>query len=507
MTSYTLRKGSSAKVRTDVVVIAVTSTAQGPVLAPGGEAVASAYGRALTPLLASLGFTGTRDEVAQVPTAKTLRAPLLLLVGIGSADVLGDATRTTDAVRRAAGVAARTVSNSASVALALPARDPAEVRAGAEGFELGRYAFTAYKSGPAKDEPGEVVLLSEIARSKAGAAALETALVVSSAVRTARDWVNTPAADLAPPAFADAVRAQAKASSGKLRVEVLDEEQLRERGFGGIIGVGRGSAQPPRLVTLSYRPRRATRHLVLVGKGITFDSGGLAIKTQLGMRTMKCDMGGAAAVLAATVAIAELGLPVRVTTFAPMAENMISGDATRPGDVLTMYGGTTVEVLNPDAEGRLVLADALVAAGEVGPDLLVDVATLTGAAETALGDRVSAIFGHDDAAVARVRAAGARVGEALWQLPISEEMPVKVRTYSKIADLMQHNVDVYGGALYAAAFLAEFVPDGVPWAHLDIAGTGFNRRGAYGHVPSGGTGVSVATLVELATELAEAQDS
>jgi leucyl aminopeptidase len=221
------------------------------------------------------------------------------------------------------------------------------------------------------------------------------------------------------------------------------------------------------------------------------------------MVTMKCDMAGAAAVVSATLAIAELGLPVEVTTWVPMAENMVSGTATRPGDVLTMHDGQTVEVLNTDAEGRLVLADALSMAGDAGPDLVVDVATLTGACETALGDRVSGLFGSSDAVVARVRDAGARVGEAHWPMPISDEMPVKVRTYSTVADLMQHNVDLYGGASYAAAFLQAFVPEGQAWAHVDIAGPGFNKRGAYGHVTAGGTGVTVATLVELAREMAE----
>jgi leucyl aminopeptidase len=283
----------------------------------------------------------------------------------------------------------------------------------------------------------------------------------------------------------------------------MDEKQLAAGGFGGIMGVGQGSANPPRLVKLTYKPRGAKTHLGLVGKGITYDSGGLTIKTAVGMQTMKSDMAGAAAVVNATLAVAELGLPVAVTTFVPMAENMPSGHATRPGDVLTMYGGKTVEVLNTDAEGRLILADALVLASEAKPDLILDVATLTGACETALGDRVAGILGNDDGLVTRTVDAARRAGEALWPLPIAEEMTTKVRTYSKVADLMQHNVDLYGGALYAAAFLQEFVGEGLPWAHLDIAGPSFNGRAAYGHVPSGGTGIAVATLVELATALAE----
>jgi leucyl aminopeptidase len=290
----------------------------------------------------------------------------------------------------------------------------------------------------------------------------------------------------------------------KVKVSVTDDAALRKGGFGGIIGVGQGSANPPRLVRLTYKPRGAKKHLALVGKGITYDSGGLSIKTAAGMTTMKCDMSGAAAVLAATFAIAQLGLDIAVTTYAPMAENMPSGSATRPGDVLTMYGGKTVEVLNTDAEGRLILGDALVLASESKPDVLVDVATLTGACETALGDRVAGVMANDDALARRTVAAGGRVGEALWHLPIAEEMTTKVRTYSKVADLMQHNVDLYGGALYAAAFLQEFVGEGIAWVHLDIAGPGFNERAPWGHVTSGGTGVAVATLVELATELSGA---
>jgi leucyl aminopeptidase len=497
VTTYTLRKGAADKTKTDAVVVGVVRTPKGLAPAPGGEGVGGAYGRKLAPLLSTLGFTGKRDEVATVPTSGHLASPLLVLVGLGDADGV-----TPDAVRRAAGVAARALPNAASVTLALPAADAAHVRAVVEGFVLGGYSFTTYKSGEPSSPPGDVVVLSEVARTKEAKQALEVAQVVAAATALARDWVNTPPGDLTPPAFADAVVAEGKRrKAAKVKVEVVEERELAARGFGGIIGVGQGSEAPPRLVVLRYAPKGAKTHLALVGKGITFDSGGLTLKPAAGMKTMKSDMGGAAAVAAATYAIAELGLPVAVTTYVPMAENMVSGAATRPGDVLTMYGGKTVEVLNPDAEGRLILADALVLAGEAEPDLVVDVATLTGACEQALGDRVAGLMGNDDALVERVRAAGERAGEMLWPLPIAAEMPVKVRTYSKVADLMQHNVDKYGGALYAAAFLQEFVGER-PWAHLDIAGPGFNERGAWGHVTPGGTGITVATLVELATELA-----
>ena len=499
MTTYTLRKGSPAKTRTDAVVIGVVSAGKGAVAAAGGEDVASAYGRKFGPLLATLGITGKRDEVAKIPTGGTLKSPLLVVVGLGPADKVDP-----EAVRRAAGVAARNVPNAATVALALPAEDEAHVRAATEGFLLGGYAFSAYKSKKSDDRPGEVIVLSPAARASAVQEAFDTAQVVAAAVARTRDWVNTPAGDLAPPAFADAIAeaAHAKRKGGKVTATVLDEKALVAENCGGILGVGQGSANPPRLARLSYKPRGAVAHLGLVGKGITFDSGGLTIKPGPSMVTMKCDMAGAAAVVSATLAIAELGLPVEVTAWVPMAENMVSGTSTRPGDVLTMHDGQTVEVLNTDAEGRLVLADGLAMAVKTKPDVLVDVATLTGACETALGDRVAGLFGSSDDVVARVRDAGARVGEALWPMPIAEEMPVKVRTYSTVADLMQHNVDTYGGAIYAAAFLQAFVPDGQAWAHVDIAGPAFNKKGAYGHVTSGGTGVTVATLVELARDMA-----
>jgi leucyl aminopeptidase len=497
VTSYTLRKGAAERTKADVVVVGVGRTPKGLRAAPGGEGVAAAYGRKLAPLLSTVGFTGKPGEVTKVPTGGIVKSPLLLLVGLGELDDL-DAS----VVRRAAGVAARSVSNAASVAYALPATDDAQVGAVVEGSMLGGYAFTAYKSSPPQQGPAEVVVLTDLARTKGAQAAAETARVVATATALARDWVNTPPGDLTPERFADAVVAEQKSRKAtRVKVSVTDDAQLRAGGFGGIVGVGQGSANPPRLVQLTYSPRGAVSHLALVGKGITFDSGGLTLKPGTAMTTMKCDMAGAAAVVAATFAIAELGLPVKVTCLAPMAENMPSGSATRPGDVLTMYGGRTVEVLNTDAEGRLVLGDALVLATESDPDVVVDVATLTGACVTALGDRVAGILGNDEELVTRTIEAGARAGEAFWELPITEEMTEKVRTYSKVADLMQHNTDTFGGTLYAAAFLQEFVGEH-RWAHLDVAGPAFNNRGPFGHVPSGGTGFTVGTLVELARGLA-----
>ena len=499
MTTYTLRQASPAKTRTDAVVVGVVQSAKGVDLAPGGEDVAKAYGRKLRPLLATLGVTGKAGEVVKVPTTGTLSSGLLVLVGLGK-------EVSAPAVRRAAGVAARDITNAASVALALPADTAALVRAVTEGYELGSYTFTTYKKDPEKapTTPGEVVLLSSVARKKDVVAAFEEARIVTRAVRGVRDWVNTPPGDLTPPVFADQVAAAGKElakgrGAPKLTVRVIDEKELAELGCGGILGVGAGSDAPPRLVEISYQPKGASKHLALVGKGITFDSGGLTIKPAQGMGEMKSDMAGAAAVIQATFAIAALGLPVRVTTYAPMAENMLSGSAIRPGDVLKMYGGQTVEVLNTDAEGRLVLADGLVRATEQKPDVILDVATLTGAMVVALGDRVAGVMGSAEI-VEGVRGAAEESGEAFWPMPIPEEMNDRIHS-SKIADLAQHDWTRWGGGLFAAAFLREFT-GGLPWAHLDIAGPGFNGGSPWGHVTSGGTGFAVATLVDYARSLA-----
>ena len=500
MTTYTLRSANPAKTRCDAVVVGVLQSPKGPQLADGADDVASAYGRKLRPLLSSLGVTGKAGESVKVPTSGALSSPLLVLVGLGS-------TPDPVAVRRAAGVAARAVSNAASVALALPAGSPELVRAVTEGYALGGYTFTTYRKqaddAPAA-RPGDVVVLSEVARRKEAVAAFEEAQVVAEAVATTRDWVNTPPGDLAPPAFADTVVAATKQltkgrGAPKVTLTVHDEKQLAELGCGGILGVGMGSAAPPRLVELAYAPKGAQRHLALVGKGITFDSGGLSIKPAQSMHEMKSDMAGAAAVVQATFAIARLGLPVKVSTFVPMAENMLSGSAMRPGDVLTIYGGTTVEVLNTDAEGRLVLADALVRATEQKPDVILDVATLTGHMVVALGDRVAGVMGSGDV-VDDVLTAARTAGEEMWPMPIPEAMTERIHT-SRIADLSQHDWIRWGGGLFAAAFLREFTA-GLPWAHLDIAGPAFNSGGPWGHTTAGGTGVAVSTLVDYARALA-----
>jgi leucyl aminopeptidase len=498
VTTYTLRKGAPDRTRTDLVVIGVATGKGGAlVAAPGAEPVAAAYGRKFAPLLASMGFRGGAGEVVKVPTNGVLNAAQLLAVGLGPRDAL-----TTEKVRRAAGVAARNLGNAASVALALPAVDAAHVRAVVDGFRSGLYRFDSYKSGAARSGKSrgvaDVVVLSEAARQVDVTTALTRAGVVGDLVDRARDWVNTPANDLVPSAFAAEIEGAAKGTG--VTVEVLDVEELDRLGCGGILGVGQGSTSPPCLVKLAWRPADPVASVALVGKGITYDTGGLNIKPGSSMGTQKKDMAGAAAVVAATLALAALEVPVAVTAYLPLAENMISGSSLRPGDVLTTLSGRTVEVLNTDAEGRLVLADALTMAVRDEPDVVVNVATLTGPCVVALGEKIAGLFGDDETVAAFQRAADAS-GELFWHLPIPEEQRTTVRSGSKIADLLQHDLVRWGSALYAAAFLEQFV-EGLPWTHLDIAGPAYNSGSPWGHVPNGGTGFSVPTLVEFVEALA-----
>jgi leucyl aminopeptidase len=298
-----------------------------------------------------------------------------------------------------------------------------------------------------------------------------------------------------------AAEADKIAGQAGLDIEILDEKALREGGYGGLTGVGQGSVHPPRLVRLGYRHPDATKTVVFAGKGITFDSGGLSLKPPKAMETMKCDMGGAASVLAALQAIAALRPAVNVVGYLSLAENMPGGDAQRPSDVITIYGGTTVEVLNTDAEGRLVLADAMARSAQDSPDLLIDVATLTGAQLVALGKRVAGVMANDDATREGVVKAASRAGEAMWPMPLPEEL--RRGLDSKVADLANVAAERDGGMLVAGLFLREFVPDGVKWAHLDIAGPAFNTGEAYGYTPKGGTGSAVRTLVQIAADVAD----
>ena len=486
MPSLTLTSQDLARLDVDVVVVAVSPSASGVTVVDGGRLPDDLRARVVAEAR-GLGITGELDAVHRIPTAGALAAPVLALVGLGEQP----RTLPAEALRRAAGAAARQLTGARSVALALPADDVTQVAAVAEGALLGAYAFTRYRELPETGRPVQTLqVVTPRARDAAARRAVDRATVVADAVHGVRDLVNTAPVDLFPSAFADVARAAVK--NTKIKITVLDEKALLAGGYGGMVAVGQGSARPPRLVKLVWSPSKPTRSVALVGKGITFDSGGLSIKPAKGMEAMKSDMAGAAAVLHTVLAAAALELPVKVTGWLCLAENMPSGTAQRPSDVITQRGGTTVEVLNTDAEGRLVLADGLVAACEEKPDLVVDIATLTGAQVVALGTRVSAVMGTDDVRAAVVEAADAS-GEQFWPMPLPGELRATLK--SQVAD-MANIGERFGGMLIAGVFLKEFVGT-TPWAHLDIAGPAFNEGSAHGYTPVGGTGVGVRTLLSL----------
>ncbi|MFF9116100.1 leucyl aminopeptidase [Streptomyces massasporeus] len=506
MTALTLSTSAAPGLRADAIVIGVAKGAKGPVVAPGAEAVDKAYDGRLAGVLETLGASGGEGEVTKLPAPSGFKTPLVLAVGLGTVPEK-DAEYGTEALRKAAGVAARALAGSKKAAFALPLDDAADAGAIGEGALLGAYSFDAYKDNGkdlkaknGKAPLAEIVLLGGKPRDKAYKAAVERAVAVSEELNRSRDLVNTPPNDLNPESFA--AIAQAAAKEHGIKIQVLDEKALAKGGYGGILGVGSGSAATPRLVKLSYTSSKAKKHLAFVGKGITYDSGGISLKPAGHNETMKCDMAGAASVFAAVVAAARLGLEVNVTGWLALAENMPSGSATRPGDVLRMYSGKTVEVLNTDAEGRLVLADALWAASQEKPDAIVDVATLTGAMVLALGNRTFGIMGNDDAFRAALVEAAEEVGEPAWPMPLPEHL--RKGMDSATADIANMG-ERMGGGLVAGLFLREFVGEGITWAHLDIAGPAFNEGGPFGYTPKGGTGTAVRTLVRLA-ELTAAGD-
>jgi leucyl aminopeptidase len=400
-----------------------------------------------------------------------------------------------EVIRRASGSAARALSGVASVITLL-----SELHLGAavEGLVLGAYQMHEFRSEKtAPKEPGlsTITALSTATGAKKGAA---RAVAIATAVATARDLVNTPPSHLHPDEFAR--RAKILGTGAGLAVEVLDEKALAKQGYGGIIGVGKGSANPPRLVRLTYRGGKGKAPKVaLIGKGITFDTGGISIKPAAQMHHMTSDMAGAAAVVATMVLIADQKLPIDVIATVPMAENMPSANAQRPGDVLTQYGGTTVEVLNTDAEGRLILADAIVRACEDSPDYLIETSTLTGAQTVALGARIPGVMGSDEFRD-RVAALSQAEGENGWPMPLPDELKEDLK--STVADLANISSQRFAGMLVAGVFLREFVAEGVQWTHIDIAGPAYNTTAPWGYTPKGGTGVPVRTLFAACEDIA-----
>ena len=480
--------------KSDALVIGLAHRDDGSlVLEPG---IAQLKEAALLSSLKDLGATGKADEVIKMPGTEV---KILVITGLGKYRPQHGYSHET--LRRASGAAARNLSGTKRASFALPGADEDQLAAVMEGSLFGAYAFDTFRGASLKDRKpplAEIVVLSQLGSKPATRSALKRAELLAEAIHLVRDLVNTPPSHLTPMSFCTQIKPLA--TSAGLKVTILDEVALRKGGYGGIIGVGQGSANPPRLLHLSYSPARPKARFAYVGKGITFDSGGLALKPAAGMEAMKCDMSGAAAVVAAAIVIAKLKLPIAVDAWAPLAENMISDTAQRPSDILSMYGGRTVEVLNPDAEGRLVLADAMARAQEVGAkagglDALIDVATLTGLQGLALGARMSALMGNDEELNARVLAAASEAGEDFWPMPLPADLRASLD--SPVADLANIG-DRFGGMLVAGLFLKEFVEPEVAWAHFDIASPAYNEGKPHGYTPFGGTGVAVRTLVRLA---------
>lgn len=440
---------------------------------PGsGDALASVDRAAFT----AAGFEGKDGEVIALSHPE---AAALIVMGLGD-EISYESIRTVSAE------AIRRVKTERAVTFLAAVDIEGATQAVAEGSLLGGYQFLPYKT----DTNGSVVDILDIV--DADQEALGDAGIVAEATMLARDWVNTPAKDKAPETLADLM---ARATDGTTaEPEIWDRPRIESEKLGGLLGVAAGSDRDPRVVFVRYRPANATRHLALVGKGITFDSGGLSLKTRTAMEEMKYDMAGAAAVVAATIAISRLEVPLSVTAIAPLTDNVVGGDATRPGDILRPVDGPTVEVLNTDAEGRLILADALGLAKRLEPDLTIDVATLTGSAVIALGKQLAAVFGSDTDVTRRVLEAASRAGEGFWELPLHKGYRKTLE--SNIADIKNSYGTRYGTAILAALFLAEYAGEG-PWAHLDIAGPAMSPE-TNGEVVKGGSGFSVRTLVEVA---------
>jgi leucyl aminopeptidase len=442
--------------------------------------------------LKALGAKGGTEQVTRV-VVPSLPVSSVLAIGLGEAADEWPA----DVIRRAAGVAARSLSGTEAVVTTLSELD---LEATVEGLILGAYRFTDFRSAKTAPKEPALAAITVLSTAKGAKATAARAADIATAVATARDLVNTPPSHLFPAEFAK--RAKALGESVGLDVEVLDDKALDAAGYGGVVGVGKGSSRPPRLVRLTHRAKgksKKVKKVALVGKGITFDTGGISIKPAANMHQMTSDMGGAAAVIATVVLAAKQDLPIDVVATVPMAENMPSSTAQRPGDVLTQYGGITVEVLNTDAEGRLILADAIVRACEDDPDYLIETSTLTGAQTVALGGRTPGVMGSDEFRD-RVAALSQGVGENAWPMPLPEELKDDLK--STVADLANVSGSRYAGMLVAGVYLREFVADGVQWAHIDIAGPSYNTGGPWGYTGKGGTGVPTRTMFAVLEDIA-----
>jgi leucyl aminopeptidase len=452
-----------------------------------GEDVPESIRSVAEPPLSRGDFSGKEGETALLYA--DLAAPRLLLVGLGDRSSF-----TLDKVRGAAANAAKRARSLGvrEAAFALPSLEGA-ARAAAEGATLGLYRFTRYKSGGEdsagadRDLHGFDLVLDGGGDEAAVSGAADLGVKVAVATRLARDLANEPSNTATPEHLA--AKAREIAERHGMEVEILDRAGIEEEGLVGLATVGRSAENEPRFIVLEHRKGGAP--IVLVGKAVTFDSGGISIKPSSGMENMKFDMSGGAAVLGAMEAVGALDLPLNVVALVPATENLPGGDAFKPGDVLKLHSGKTVEILTTDAEGRLILADALSYARRYEPAAVVDCATLTGACHVALGDHASGLMGNDEGLISEVRAAGEATGERAWPLPLFDEYTEQIR--GEVADI-KNSGGRYGGALTAGAFLKEFTD--YPWAHLDIAGTAYGKKGN-AYTPKGATGVPARLLVEF----------
>lgn len=478
----------------EVLIVGIYQDPSGPEIAALGTGVDARTAAELTAVLSAVGATGKPEEITRVPAPSKTGSRSVVAVGLGEKFSVDG-----EQIRRSAGAAARALSGVESVVCTMSQLDLA---ATAEGLALGAFSFDTHKShrsvGQCNDRLSTIHLVVRTPLCESHLSVLRRSAVLIDAMTSVRELVNTPPNFLYPEEFAR--RIQHRAQGSGVVVDVLDESDLRRGGFGGILGVGQGSIRPPRLVRAHYAsavPGALT--LALVGKGITFDTGGISIKAAAGMEHMTSDMAGAAAVLFTCLLAAELAVPVNVIAYAPMAENMPSGSAQRPGDVVTQYGGTTVEVVDTDAEGRLVLADAIALACEDEPDYLIDVATLTGAQTVALGSRTSGVMGSAEFRD-RVATIACDVGENAWAMPLPEELRQVLA--STVADIKNIAPQREGGMLVAGLYLREFVSSTVQWVHIDIDGPAYNIGKPWGYNGLGGTGVPVRTLLAVVEDIA-----
>jgi len=494
--------GDIAQIEADAIVVNLFEGVE----QPGGAtaAVDKALDGAISSLISRGGIKGKFGEVNIVHTFGKLPSRMVAIAGLGKSQdfnidkirgVVGEFCR---ALRKLNCHKIATILHGAGMG-GIELESSAE--AIAEGALLGLYSFTKYK----KPEYENIEEMLIVVREKEEVPSLEAAIgkgkLLASTTNLARDMVNEPANYMTPSQMAEA--AKEMASKYSLEFKVFNREDMETMGMGALLGVAKGSNQPPKLITLSYKgDKRSEKTLGLLGKGITFDSGGISIKPSEGMGDMKDDMAGAAAVMSALGAIAQLKLKINVTAIVPATENLPSGTALKPGDVLKASNGKTIEVISTDAEGRLILADALSYAQKLGLSPLIDLATLTGACRVALGTLYSGLFGNNQALVDKVLRATARTGERMWQMPLPEEY--KEQNKSEIANI-KNTGNRYGGAITAALFLSEFV-DNTPWVHIDIAGTAFSNKES-GYIIKGATGVGVRTLVELALSEAKSQEA